>query len=105
MKIKFVAMAFSSLFVAGLCANTWAADSSTVDCSTAADTISHLEHEKKSTHERKMKGVMAVMPIGIAINTTEDIASSGSHEKMDVDDYNKKIDERIAEIKSACNID
>jgi predicted metal-binding protein len=105
MKIKFVAMTFSSIFIVGVCANTWADDKSTVNCSTAADDLSALQHEKKHTDERKVKGVMSIMPIGLAVNAASDVASSDSHDEMQIDEYNKKLDARIAEIKSACDIE
>ena len=106
MKTKILAMTFSSLFVAGMGANAWADDQASVDCSTAQQDISHLQHEKKSTDERKMKGVFAIMPIGIVVN-----AVSGGDKKMDpikkmqIDEYNQKIEERIAEIKKNCKVD
>jgi len=80
------------------------APAQSVDCSTAKEDIAHLEHEKKSTDERKVKGVMSVMPIGIAINALSSAASSGSHKEMQIDDYNKQLDKRIAEIKAGCKI-
>lgn len=105
MKTKFVAMTFSSLFIAGVCANTWAADKPAEDCSRAVDDISALQHEKKHTQERKVKGVLSIMPIGIAVNAASDMGSSGSDQEMQIDDYNKQLDKRIDEIKSTCNID
>jgi hypothetical protein len=78
-----------------------AAQSKSIDCSSAKEDIAHLQHEKKSTDERKMKGVLAIMPIGIAINA---VSSASSSDKMDIDAYNKKLDERISEIKSTCKV-
>ncbi len=74
-----------------------------VDCSTAKSDIAHLEHEKKSTDERVAKGVFAVMPIGLALNTMQKAGKSDS-EKMDSKEYSKQIDSRIAEIKSECGV-
>jgi hypothetical protein len=62
--------------VAGVCANASADDQSTVDCSTASADIAHLQHEKKSTDERKMRGVFGIMPIGIVVN-----AATGGYKK------------------------
>ena len=73
-----------------------------VDCSTAKDDIAHLQHEKKSTDERKVKGVMSIMPIGIAINAVS--SASESPKEMHIDEYNKQLDNRIAEIQSACKM-
>ena len=74
-----------------------------VDCSTAEEDIARLEDEKKSTDERKVKGVMSIMPIGIAINAVSSAGSDTDKDKeMHVDEYNAQLDKRIAEIKAAC---
>lgn len=105
MKTKIFALTFSSLFAVGICANASADDQATVDCSTASDDIAHLQHEKKSTDERKMKGVFGIMPIGIVVN-----AATGGYKKADpnktmqVDEYNARIDSRIADIKKNCKV-
>ena len=78
------------------------AQSNPVNCSTAKQDIDQLEHEKKSTDERKVKGVLSIMPIGIAINAVS--STSSSNKKMHVDDYNKQLNRRIAEIKSVCKM-
>ena len=69
-----------------------------IDCSTAKNDLTHLQYEKKSTDERKVKGVLSILPIGIVINLEE----KNESQEMHIDEYNKKIDERIAEIKAAC---
>ena len=74
-----------------------------VDCSTAEQDVARLEQEKKSTEERKVKGVMSIMPIGIAINAVSS-ASSDSDKEMDVDEYNAQLEKRIADIKTACKL-
>ena len=79
-----------------------AAQSKPVDCASAKDDIAQLQHEKKSTDERKMKGVLSIMPIGIAINAIS--SASASPKEMHIDDYNNKLDERISEIKTACKM-
>lgn len=81
-----------------------AAQQQAVDCSTAKADIAHLEHEKKSTDERKIKGVMSIMPIGLAINAVSSAADSSSPKEMKIDDYNKALEARIAAIRSACNM-
>lgn len=79
--------------------------SDAVDCSTAADDIAHLKHAKKGTDERKMKGVFVITPIGLVVNAATGGYNKADPKKMQIDDYNKKIDERIAEIKAACKFD
>lgn len=66
-------MTLSSLFAAGVSANALADDPTAIDCSTSLEDIAHLQHEKKSTNERKMKGVL-----GIAVN-----AATGGYKQAD----------------------
>jgi len=106
MQTRILALATSSLLALGISGACSADQQSSVDCSTAQQDISHLQHEKKSTDERKMKGVFAIMPIGIVVN----VATGGDkkmdpNKKMQIDEYNQKIDERIAEIKKNCKVE
>lgn len=80
------------------------AQNASVNCDTAKEDIAHLEHEKKSTDERAVKGVVSIMPIGLAINAADSMAKSGKHEEMDIKEYNEKLTQRIEEIKQACGI-
>jgi len=85
------------------CASAWSEQQSTTDCATAKEDIANLQHEKKSTDERKVKGVLAITPIGLVTNAV----TSGDHDKnkeMQIDEYNQKISDRIDEIKQNCNI-
>jgi hypothetical protein len=105
MKTKMFTMIFSSIFVASATVNAATDDETGVDCSTASEDIAHLQHEKKSTDERKMKGVFGIMPIGIVVN-----AATGGYKKADpnktmqIDEYNARIDSRIADIKKHCKV-
>jgi hypothetical protein len=74
------------------------------DCSNAKADIAHLEHEKKSTDERKVKGVLAILPIGLVVNAVSDDGESDPEEEMEINEYNQKIDDRIAEIRQNCNL-
>ena len=105
MQMKFLTITFSSLFLAGICSNALADDQSAIDCSKASEDIAHLQHEKKSTDERKMKGVLGVMPIGIVVNAaTGGYKKADPNKKMHVDEYNARIDSRIADIKKHCKV-
>ena len=73
-----------------------------IDCSTAKNDLTHLQYEKKSTDERKVKSVLSILPIGIVINLATSGEEKNESQEMHIDEYNKKIDERIAEIKAAC---
>jgi hypothetical protein len=74
------------------------------DCSNAKADIAHLEHEKKSTDERKVKGVLAILPIGLVVNAATSGEKADSNEEMEINEYNEKIDARIAEIQQNCNL-
>ena len=48
---------------------------------------------------------MSILPIGLVINVAHSTAESGSQEEMDIKEYNKKISQRIDEIKQTCGIE
>jgi len=75
-----------------------------VDCSTAKEDLAHLKHEKKSTDEREVKGVLSILPIGLAINAVHSASTKETPKEMEIKEYNKKLSERIDEIKKTCNI-
>jgi hypothetical protein len=104
MKKSIIAISFSALFLATLPLGALA-DSAAVNCDTAQADIAHLQHEKKSTDERAVKGVLSVMPIGLVINAVASAADSDSPEEMEIKEYNEKISQRIDEIKKTCGIE
>ncbi len=74
-----------------------------VNCATAREDIRILEQERASVAEMAKDGVTGLAPAGAVlglITFTED-------EKLEVASgvYNKKIDEKIAEIKRECGIE
>ena len=74
-----------------------------VNCDTAREDIRTLESEKASVAEMAKSGVTGLAPAGAVlglITFTED-------EKLSVASgtYNRKIDEKIAEIKRECGIE
>ena len=88
--------------------SSWAQDpdQKPIDCANAQDDIQTLEHEHKASNERIAKGVFSIMPIGIVLNEGKKATESGSEKQkeMDIHEYNKKIDQRITDIKKTCNI-
>ena len=94
MKATNVTYAACALFFATLSFGAFAGDAS-VNCDTAQQDLAHLQHEKKSTDERKVKGVLSVMPIGLAINAASSVAEHDENKEMDIDEYNKHIDAQI----------
>jgi hypothetical protein len=75
------------------------------DCSNAKADLSHLQHEKKSTDERTVKGVLAILPIGLVVNaaTSGGDKEADPNQEMEIKEYNKKIDESIAALKKNCS--
>ena len=71
------------------------------DCSNAKADLSHLQSEKKSTDERTMKGVLAILPIGLVVNAATD-KKVDPNKEMEINKYNKKIDESIDALKKDC---
>ena len=103
MKLNLLTGTLSAAILALGSTSAWSGQQNPTDCSTAADDIAHLQHEKKSTDERKVKGVLSITPIGLITNAV----TSGDKDKnkeMEINEYNQKITDRIAEIKQNCNI-
>jgi len=73
-----------------------------VDCSTAKDDLSTLQHEKKKTSDKAVGGILAFTPIGLVANVATGGDKMDKDQKLSAEEYNKKIDERIAQIKAAC---
>jgi hypothetical protein len=73
-----------------------------VDCSTAQADLATLQSEKTSTAKRMAEGVSAVFPIGLVVNSAS--GNEGDAMKVATGDYNKMLDNKIAEIKSQCGI-
>ncbi len=74
-----------------------------VNCATAKEDIRLLEQEKASVLEQAKSGVTALAPAGAVLG----IITFTEKEKLEVGSgvYNKKIDEKIAEIKRECGIE
>ncbi len=78
-----------------------------VSCATARYDIVALESEKASVLKRVVAGARFVIPIAVVVNIFQE--GSGSPIVKDRSavasgDYNKAIEAKIAEIKSACNV-
>ncbi len=74
-----------------------------VNCATAREDIRILEQEKASVAEMAKSGVTGLAPAGAVLG----ILTLTEGEKLEVASgvYNKKIDEKIAEIKRECGIE
>ncbi len=73
------------------------------DCYHAEADLNRLKHEKLSTAERIEKGATSIIPIGLVFHIAKGTEKKNLH--MSMGDYNKKIDERIADIKKQCGIE
>ncbi|MEM7171088.1 MAG: hypothetical protein AAF530_13020 [Pseudomonadota bacterium] len=74
-----------------------------VDCSTAEGDMRVLKSEKDTVAQRLADGVTAIAPAGLVVGSLRGV--EGEKLKVATGDYNGKIDQKIADIKSACNID
>jgi hypothetical protein len=73
-----------------------------VNCATAEGDLRTLQSEKVSTAKQIADGVSAIAPIGLVAN-----AATGKEKgKLMIasGDYNKMIDQKIAQIRSTCGI-
>jgi hypothetical protein len=73
-----------------------------VNCATAEGDLRVLQSEKVSTAKQIADGVTAITPVGLVVGT----ASGQEKGKLQIasGDYNKMIDQKIAQIKSTCGI-
>jgi hypothetical protein len=76
--------------------------SAPVDCSTAKDDLSTLRHEKEKTSDKAVGGILAFTPIGLVADAATGGDKMDKDQKLSAEEYNKKIDARIAQIKAKC---
>lgn len=104
MKLILATSIFSIAIISLVSGNAWSQDAYKTDCSSAKEDIAHLKHEKKSTDERAVKGVMSILPIGLVINAATSGSKHDPKKEMEINEYNQKITERIHEIQTNCNV-
>ncbi len=76
-------------------------------CSDAKEDIAALENEKASVGQRIGQGARFVVPVSVVVNIFQEGSGSDNVKERNAiasGDYNKAIDAKIAEIKSACNV-
>lgn len=73
-----------------------------VNCATAEGDIRMLEGEKAHVGKEMLAGVSSFAPAGLVLG----VATGTEGEKLEVagGEYNKKIEARMAEIKSTCGL-
>lgn len=71
-----------------------------VDCSTAASDINTLTSEKARTAQEIEAGASSIIPVGAVAH----MFGGSEKESLEIGtgEYNKKLDEKIAEIKQQC---
>ena len=75
---------------------------SPISCATAEGDIRALEHEKAHVAQQIAEGVTAIVPFSLVVGIVT--GTEGTKLKVATGEYNKMIDERIAEIKSQCGL-
>ena len=75
---------------------------SPISCATAEGDIRALEHEKAHVAQQIAEGVTAIVPISLVVGIVT--GTEGTKLKVATGEYNKMIDERIAEIKTECGL-
>ena len=79
-----------------------ASSSSPINCATADGDLRVLQSEKANVAQRIAEGVTAIYPAGLVLGVVT--GTEGTKLKVAVGDYDKQIDQRMAEIKSTCNV-
>jgi hypothetical protein len=73
-----------------------------VNCATAEGDIRVLKSEKVHASQQMAAGVTAILPVGLVVNVAK--GTEGSQAKVATGDYNKMLDNKIAEIKRECGV-
>jgi len=74
-----------------------------IDCSTAAANIKILESEKARTSQEIEDGASSIIPIGAVAHMFG--GSEKDSFEIGTGEYNRKLDAKIAEIRTQCNIE
>lgn len=74
-----------------------------VNCATAEGDIRALKSEKVHAAEQLAAGVSAIVPIGLIAGAAT--GTEGTKAQMATGEYNKKLDEKITEIKTQCGLE
>jgi hypothetical protein len=101
-----------AIFLGVLVSASWAASADStkgeadakkpVNCATAEADIRVLNSEKAHAADQIADGVTAIMPIGLVFSTLT--GTEGTKASVATGDYNKMLDDKIAEIKQKCGV-
>jgi hypothetical protein len=73
-----------------------------IDCAHADGDLRMLQHEKAWVGERIVEGVTAIYPASLVVGLV--MGTEGTKIRVATGDYNKAIENRIAQIKRTCGI-
>jgi hypothetical protein len=73
-----------------------------INCDIAEGDIRVLESEKAHVARQVVAGVTSIVPAGIVLGLVT--GTTGTKLRVATGEYNKKIDERIADIKRTCGV-
>lgn len=76
--------------------------SSPVNCATADGDLRVLQSEKANVAERIAEGATAIYPAGLVLGLVT--GTETTKLKVAIGDYDKQIDQRIAEIQAKCGV-
>lgn len=101
-----VACLLVALFAVG-CARKFKAEEKAVaaeqvNCATADGDIRVLQGEKAHVADQVAMGVTAIYPAGLVVGLLT--GTEGTKIRVATGEYNKKIDEKIAEIRTSCGL-
>jgi hypothetical protein len=73
-----------------------------INCTSAKADIRVLMSEKTHASEQLATGVTTIIPIGLFTSAVQ--GTTGENAKVATGDYNKMLDDKIAEIKKTCGV-
>ena len=73
-----------------------------ISCATAEGDLRALQGEKTNAAQQALSGVTAIAPAGIVLGLLT--GTEGTKIRVATGDYNKMIDQRIADIKATCGV-
>jgi hypothetical protein len=77
-------------------------DKPPINCFTAEGDIRVLQSEKANVAQQMAAGIAAIVPTSIVVGLVT--GTEGTKAQVESGEYNRKIDARIAEIKSTCGV-
>jgi hypothetical protein len=73
-----------------------------INCAYAEGDIRALQSEKTTAAEQMATGITTIVPVGLVASAVQ--GKTGTDAKVATGDYNKMLDDKIAEIKMKCGV-